>query len=74
LRGQDHTERCTRHPPTIPSKKSEKKCLQNDESSDAQKSPKIARKRHENHTGYEKEIDATMIASIQLDVRFSTKP
>jgi hypothetical protein len=35
---------------------------------------KIARKRHENHTSYNKEIDATMKASIHSEVRFFTKP
>jgi hypothetical protein len=31
---------------------------------------KIARKRHENHTSYKKEIEATMKASIRSEVRF----
>jgi hypothetical protein len=33
---------------------------------------KIARKRHENHMSYKKEIDATMKASIHSEVRFFT--
>jgi hypothetical protein len=33
---------------------------------------KIARKRNENHTSYKREIDATMKASIQSEVRFFT--
>jgi hypothetical protein len=33
---------------------------------------KIARKKHENYTSYKKEIDATMKASIHLEVRFFT--
>jgi hypothetical protein len=48
--GQDHTQRCTRHPLVIPSKKFEQKRLQIDESSDAWKFPKIAWKTHENYT------------------------
>jgi hypothetical protein len=31
---------------------------------------KIAQEGHENHTSYEKEIDATMKASIHSEVRF----
>jgi hypothetical protein len=37
------------------------------------KIPKIDRKIHKNHSSQEKEIDATMNASIQPEVRFSTK-
>jgi hypothetical protein len=33
---------------------------------------KIAPKRHENHTSYKREIDTTMKASIQSEVRFFT--
>jgi hypothetical protein len=32
----------------------------------------IARKRHENHTSYKREIDAIMKASIHSEVRFFT--
>jgi hypothetical protein len=39
----------------------------------AHKNPmKIARKRHENHTSYKREIDTTMKASIHSEVRFFT--
>jgi hypothetical protein len=34
---------------------------------------KIARIRHENHTSYKKEINATMKAFIHSEVKFSTK-
>jgi hypothetical protein len=33
---------------------------------------KIAQKRHENHTSYKREINATMKASIHSEVRFFT--
>jgi hypothetical protein len=33
---------------------------------------KIAQKRHENHTSYKKEIDATMKAFIHWEIRFFT--
>jgi hypothetical protein len=73
LRGQDQAQRCTRHLYMIPTKKSEHKCLRIEESRRTRKSHKIARKRHENHSSQEKEIDATTNASIQPEVRFSTK-
>jgi hypothetical protein len=56
----------------IPSKKFEQKRPQIDESSDARKSPKIARKSHEKHTSQEREINTTLNASIQQEVRIST--
>jgi hypothetical protein len=34
---------------------------------------KIARKRHENHMSYKKEISATMKASSHSEIRFSKK-
>jgi hypothetical protein len=37
-----------------------------------EKMMKIARKRHENPTSYKREIDATMKASMHLEVRFFT--
>jgi hypothetical protein len=37
-----------------------------------EKQMKIARKRHENHTSYKREIDATMKASIHSEVKFFT--
>jgi hypothetical protein len=56
----------------IPTNKSEPKHLRIDGIRHARKSKKIARKRHENHTSYKKEIDATMKASIHSEVRFFT--
>jgi hypothetical protein len=39
----------------------------------AHKNPRnIAQKRHENHTSYKREIDATMKSSIHSEVRFFT--
>jgi hypothetical protein len=37
-----------------------------------EKPTKIARKRHENHTSYKREINAIMKASIHSEVRFFT--
>ena len=44
MRGQDHTQRCARHPPMISSKKSEGKHPQIPKSSEERNSPKIAPK------------------------------
>jgi hypothetical protein len=56
----------------IPTNKSEPNTSELKEQA-AHKNPmKIARKRHENHTSYKREIDATMKASIHSEVRFLT--
>jgi hypothetical protein len=57
----------------ISTNKSEPKHLRIEGTSCTKNPMKIARKRHENYTSYNKEIDATMKASIHSKVRFSTK-
>jgi hypothetical protein len=56
----------------IPTNKFEPKDLRIKGTSRAQKTDKIARKRHKNPTSYQPEIDATMKASIHSKVRFFT--
>jgi hypothetical protein len=56
----------------IPTNKSEPKHLRIKEQATHENPTKIARKKHENHTNYKKEIDATMKDSIQSEVRFFT--
>jgi hypothetical protein len=56
----------------ITTNKSEPKHLRIKGSTMHENPMKIARKRHENHTSYKKEIDATMKACIHSKVRFFT--
>jgi hypothetical protein len=56
----------------IPTNKSEPKHLRIEGTRRAQKTTKIARKRHENPMSYKPGIDGTMKASIHLEVRFFT--
>jgi hypothetical protein len=57
----------------IPTRKSELNIPESEERAAHKNSMKIARKRHENHTRYKKEINAIMEASINSETRFSTK-
>jgi hypothetical protein len=54
----------------IPTNKSESKHLEIEGTRLTRNPTKIARKRHENHTSYKKEIDATMKASVHSEVTF----
>jgi hypothetical protein len=56
----------------IPTNKFKPKHLRIEGTSRAQKTNEIAQKRHENPTSYKPEIDATMKASIHLEVTFFT--
>jgi hypothetical protein len=56
----------------IPTNKSEPKHLESNEQATHEKLTKIAQKRHENPTSYERRIDATMKASIHSKNRFFT--
>jgi hypothetical protein len=56
----------------IPTNKSEPKHLRIEGTSPHVNPTKIARKRHENHTSYKREIDAAMKASIHSEVRLFT--
>jgi hypothetical protein len=57
----------------IPTKKFKLKHLGIEGTSCTRKSNESSPKRHKNHSSHKKGIDATMKASIHLEVRFSTK-
>jgi hypothetical protein len=57
----------------IPTRKSKLKQPESEEQAAHENPMKIARKRHENHTSYMEEFEATMKASIHSEIRLSTK-
>jgi hypothetical protein len=57
----------------ISTNKTKHKCLRIEGTSRARKSHEKTKKRHENHSSQEEEIDATKNAFIHSEVRFSTK-